>query len=499
MYNKSITNLFDGYKTEHDIFHDLMKYRVRKILLVASLYDAFILQGEGSLYEQIYGEYDQLNLSSVPVISSVDNEEKAIEKLKNEHFDLVLLMEGIHLENPERLSRQIRGVNKTIPILLLLNNSRVATFLSLENRPKDIDRIFVWNGDAKIFLAMIKYIEDKHNLERDTRNGEVRVILLIEDSIPYYSRYIPIFYTEIMQQTQYLMNKEKMDGINKLLRMRVRPKVILVSNYEDAEDIYHRYRESMLCVISDVEYMKNGKSDDRAGIRFIKHLKKDGCDVPFLLQSSASVDLAAEDLHGVSFIDKNSSELAGKLKKFIKTKLGFGEFVFRDRDGREVARANTLEKFTSYLTRMPHETLLHHSAGNDFSTWLMARGEIHFAKQMRQMQISDFESVESLRDFMLNTLTQGKSKNRRDETVWFDKSPGQEHAHLLRLSTGSLGGKGRGIAFSHSLIERLRKSDGTRIKVTVPDTAIIGTDEFEMFMAANSISDIVERDEGYQP
>ena len=232
-----------------------MPFKVREILLVANLYDAYIIEKEGRFFEQVTGEYYQLNLSSAPRITGVSYPEEALEKLQFQHFDLVIVMMGIDKTTPLHLCQVIKQIYPGIPILLLLNNnSDIGLFENARQKQHCISKIFVWNGDSKVFLAMVKFIEDKIKVENDTQVGLVRVILLVEDSAKYYSRYLPIIYSVVIEQTQRLIEEVNSDELYKLLRMRARPKILLASNYEEAQEIFNRYQEYMLCVITDVKF-----------------------------------------------------------------------------------------------------------------------------------------------------------------------------------------------------------------------------------------------------
>ncbi len=500
MQFQELSEIFDKYKSDKDIFHDLMQTKAREILLVSTLYDAFILEQEGQLSEQIFGEYYQLNLSSAPRITSVSTPEKALRKLSNRHFDMVILMAGIDAKAQIALSNEIRKVDPDIPVILLLNNnSNISFFQSECSEIANIDKIFVWNGYSKIFLAMTKYVEDKCNVRKDTEIGMVRVILLVEDSIRYYSRYLPVLYTEIMKQTQRLISEESYDEKNKILRMRARPKVLLVSTYEEAVEIFEEYRDYLLCVISDVKYCREGKVDPEAGLKFIDYVKDKCPDLPTLLQSSDLENQEKAYNMGSSFLNKNSDSLSMDLRNFILDNLGFGQFVFRNAVGRKIATAQNMDEFEVMLRNIPDESLVYHGTRNHFSAWLMARGEIQFARILRPTRVSDFSSPHLMREYIITILEKLHHLKTRGKIVNFDKNIIRKASHILRLSNGSLGGKARGIAFTNNLIEHVDfTADLENIKVKIPVTAIIGTDEFEQFMEGNEFQDIIYMEEDYE-
>ena len=344
-FRERLSELVKQYKTDNDIYHDLMQFRVREILLVATIYDAFILEEEDKLTEKIFGEYHQLNLSTAPRITSVSFGEEAIEILKRRSFDMVILTMRIDEISPFELSKRIREVNPSIPILLLLNdNTEISLIAEKKERLASLDKVFVWNGDSKIFLAMIKYIEDKLNAVKDTKIGLVRVILLVEDSIRYYSRYLPLLYTEIMKQTQRIISDEHLVDMKKLLRMRARPKVLMAESYEEAQGIIEKYKDYLLCLITDMKFSAEGRREDQAGMKLINYVRDRVPDLATLLQSSDPINAGKARELNASYIDKNSENLSKELTDFVFRYLGFGDFVFRDRKGQPIGRARSMEE-----------------------------------------------------------------------------------------------------------------------------------------------------------
>ncbi len=358
MHKKEITEIFRKYKSDDEIFHDLMPLRMREILLVATIYDAFILEQDGLLSEMIFGEYHQLNLSHAPRITSVCSSDEALERLNTRHYDLVIVVSRISRSEPTELSRRIKEINPTIPILLLLNdNASIGTISQNRQLLKYFDNVFVWNGHSEIFLAMIKYVEDKINVFNDTRIGLVRVILLVEDSIRYYSRYLPLLYTNVVRQTQRLMHEEHLVETKKVLRIRARPKILLATSYEKAMSIFETFQDYLLCVISDVKFPIDGQLDDQAGVKLIKDLRKMNPDLPILLQSSEPDCARYATENGVKFINKNSDNLNNELGQFFSSDLGFGDFIFRNATGHEIARARSMDDLKERLNSLPAESL----------------------------------------------------------------------------------------------------------------------------------------------
>jgi hypothetical protein len=257
----SLVGLYKRRKTDRDIFQELMPTKVKEVLLIATLYDSYSIVREGQFSDKIFGEYLQLNLYAAPRFTSVNSDDDALLMLDKRDFDLIIVMAGVDKDTPVETSKRIRTKRPNVPLLLLVNNNADLRYFQMEGKKLDfIDRIFVWNGNSNVFLAMIKYVEDIKNVALDTQNGNVRVILLVEDSIQYYSRYLPMLYTTVMTQTQILVKEDATDELHKILKMRARPKVILVSTYEEAVRIINSYRRYILCVISDVKFEKTEKT-----------------------------------------------------------------------------------------------------------------------------------------------------------------------------------------------------------------------------------------------
>lgn len=473
------------------IYLDMMKYKVKDILFVATLYDAFILENEDSFFEQFMGEIYQYSLFSLPRITGVTSAEEALELLDTASFDLVILMVGIDSNAPIDLSHRIRHIRPNLPIYLLLNQkSNIKYFEELVPTVKSIDKLFVWNGNSQIIFAIVKSIEDSANVENDTKVGLVRVILVIEDSAQYYSKYLQTLYSVVFGQIQQLLPEVETNEIDKISKMRSRPKILHVRNYEDAMYIYNKYKDFLLCVFSDVEFERDGKLDKHAGIRFSKYVKANLKNLPILLQSSEVQNQKMADKIGVSFINKNSESLLTEVRKFITYYLGFGDFVFRDKEGNQLAVARTLKEFRDLLYTMPEESLFLHSQANQFSLWLMSRGEIKLAKTINPFRINEFESIEVFRQNFIKTINDYYNEKIRGKTLAYEETSIIDEKNIYMLTNGSLGGKGRGLAFINTLIHNLDFSTFNKeINIRTPVTAIIGVEEFESFMERNHLYD----------
>ncbi|MFO7658992.1 MAG: DUF5752 family protein [Bacteroidales bacterium] len=483
------------------IYFDMMKYKVKEILFVATLYDAFILENEDHFFEQFMGEIYQYSLFSLPRITGVTSASEALELLETTPFDLVILMAGIDQSYPVELSKTVRKRKPEVPIYLLLNQkSNIQYFEEMLPYSKTIDKLYVWNGDSQIFFGIVKSIEDKANVENDTRIGLVRVILLIEDSAPYYSKYIPILYSIVFGQVQQLLVEVEKNELDKICKMRSRPKILHARNFEDAVYLFHKYKDFLLCVISDVEFEKDGQLNKNAGINLIRYIKGNIKNLPIILQSADTANEEVARELGVGFFNKNSESLLSDLRKFLAFYLAFGDFVFRNKEGKPVAVARSLNEFVDILHTVPEDVLFSHALENQFSLWLMGRGEIHLARLLNPIKVTDFSNLHDFRRFLIATIKQHLEEKKKGKVLDFDESTEIDEKNIVNFSSGSLGGKGRGLAFINTLIHNLDFSSLSKeINVRTPKTAVIGIDEFEIFLNRNKLYDkIFNPDISYQ-
>lgn len=488
------------HNAERDLFHDLMPYKVKEILLVATLYDAYSIEKEGRFSDHMLGQYHQLNLTSLPRVTGVSTEEEAFEEIQSKHYDLIILMMGVDKKTPVLLSQKIKKDYPYIPIFLLLNNNNdISIFETDRTKMSAIDKVYVWNGDSKVFFAMVKLLEDKVNVENDTAMGFTKVILLVEDSPKYYSRYLPMLYSIVLEQTKHLIEDVNTDELYKVLKLRGRPKILLASSYEEAIEIFNKFQEYILCVISDVRFPKDGKLDSEAGISLIQYVREKVDNLPAVLQSSDGDNERIAHTLKASFINKNSETLLQDLKTFITYYLGFGHFVYRDNEGRQIAIAKSMREFEAYLKTIPEESLVYHAVKNHFSLWLMARGEIKIAKIISPLKVSDFKSPAEMRNFLINIIKVHRSEQDMGKIVSFEESAILEESNIVSLAPGALGGKGRGLAFINTLIYNFQFSDLIKeINIRTPKTSIIGTDEFDIFMEINKLHDFVYNERDYE-
>ncbi len=483
-----LNKYYNKFKFGEDIFHHLMQNEIKEILLISSIFDAYVLEQDSRLSEQILGEYKQLNLMMAPRITTISFTDDLDSILEKKKFDAVIIMMRVGVETPGRLCSKIKDHNENLPILLLLNKKSYIELI--EQKPEILlpfNEVFIWNGDSKLFVAMIKLTEDFLNVENDTKIGDVRIILLIESSIEYYSTFLPLIYSVKMQLTQELIESE-VEVINKRLKMRARPKILMAHNYEDAISIYNKYKKNILSVISNANLKVNGIFDIEGGIKLMKLIRKENPSMPIMLQSADESNMHLAKEIKAEFLYKYSNTLYHDLKEFIKTNLGFGEFIFRDANGTELARARTLYHLEKTLEKIPEESILFHIEKNQFSSWLMAHSEIGIAKKLKDTIVADFDSTEEIRQYLLTTIRNVRQQQNRGKVIKFNPAVFTEEDKIIQLADGSMGGKGRGLAFLNALLVTMDLAkEFENINVKIPKTAIICTNEFDTFIEKNKI------------
>jgi len=463
-------------------FSHLMPYRVQDILLVASLYDAYTLEEGGHLTELLLSEYRELNLSFAPNITTASSGREALDLLATRRFDMVITMARLGTLRAGDLAAKIKSKHPDLPVYALVLNPRELNMVQ-EHRPGVLDRIFHWSGDVRLLLAVIKSWEDQRNLAHDTRYGDVRVILLIEDSVRFYSLYLPMVYTEVVRQTQALME----EGINlshRLLRMRARPKILLATSYEEAWATFERYQDYLLGVISDGRFPRDGEQADTAGQDFIRQVKDVDPHLPVVLQSTDPQLRPVARSLDAGYIAKNSPQLLHELRGFMAENFGFGDFVFRLPDGREIARADDMRTMIGLLGTVPDASLLHHASNDHFSTWLRARTEFSLAAMIRPRQPREFATVDALREFLRDSFARFREETQRGVVADFSRRQFDRRSDFVRIGGGSLGGKARGLAFINAILHRYDVCERfPDVAVRVPPTAVLATDLFDEFLA----------------
>ncbi|TDJ54023.1 MAG: histidine kinase [Ignavibacteria bacterium] len=467
-----------------------MRYRIRDILLVSSLYDLYLFEEDGRLYELIRSEYFGLNLSHSPELSRVSSGHEAIRLAKEEkRFDLIITT--MHIEDMHALNfaKLVRKAGLKIPIVLLAHDNRELKSLMHNPGKKIFDNIFVWTGDFRIILGIVKYLEDKLNVEHDSKVIGVQVILFIEDNVRYYSSFLPIIYTEVLKQSQRLIT-EGVSLSHKFLRMRARPKILLCSSYEEAWKYYKKYKNLVLGIISDIAFPHRSRLDDKAGIKFAKAVKKDLPDIPILLASDNPENEKLAHKVEASFLLKNSPTLLNDLGEFLNSHFSFGDFVFKTPDGKEVGLACDLKTLEESLKTVPLESIRFHGERNHFSNWLKARTEFWLAHQLRPRKISDYPNDEALRQDLIESLHNYRTLRQRGLIADFNKESFDPDSGLARIGGGSLGGKARGLGFVNTLITNYNIRDKfENVQIYIPPAVVLGTDVFDEFMEMNNLKE----------
>ncbi len=472
---------------KYNNFQKLMRHKIREILLVSSLYDNYLFEEDGRLYELIREEYQALNLSQAPEITHVTMGEEALELFDDVPFDLIITT--LHIEDMHvvKFANKIKEKGINTPIILLAYDNKERKELQSFYDTSIFDKVFIWQGDYRLLIAITKYAEDKMNAENDILKVGVQAIILVEDNIKFYSSYLPIIYTEIFKQSQRLLS----EGVNithKFLRMRARPKILLCTTYEEAWSYYEKYQDSILGIITDNNFKKGGERDPEAGLKFALAVKKEHKDIPILLQSSTTeYEKAAHDI-GASFIQKNSPRLLHELREFILDRFGFGDFVFYNMQGQIVGRANNLKSLEEQLHIVPDESIFYHSERNHFSNWLKARTEFWLAYRLRPRKVSDFKSISELRKELIDSLKIYQQIRQQGVITDFNKEIFDANNSFARIGGGSLGGKARGLGFINKLINDYNIRDMfDDVAITVPSAVVIATDVYDHFLEVNHL------------
>ncbi len=474
----------DIYGSRIKTFQKLMRHRVRDILLVSSMYDNYLFEEDGRLYELIRQESQALNLSHAPDIMHVTSGEEAIE-LASSGFDLIITTMHIEDMHVIRFAQRLRENGIDTPIVLLAYDNRERKEIVMHYDTTIFNRIFIWQGDFKLLIAIIKDVEDRLNVKDDTLTVGVQSIIVVEDSVQFYSAYLPILYTVILDQTQRLIS-ESVNLTHRFLRMRARPKIILCTTYEEAWSHYDKYRDFVLGIISDVNFKRNGVKDANAGIDFAKYVRTYHQDIPILLQSSNPANAQRAEEIGVAFLQKGSPRLLHELHEFTQRNFGFGDFIFRMPDNREVGRASNLKQLEEQLRLVPDESIQYHGQRNHFSSWLKARTEFWLANKLRPHKVTDFASIADLRRELIDSLVHYHQLRQRGVITDFAKHAFDPTNSFARIGAGSLGGKARGLGFINQLINNFGlRNKFAGVEISVPSAVVIATDVFDDFLRGN--------------
>lgn len=470
------------------VFHELMPFRVREILLVSSPYDAYILEEDGSLASRIINEYHGLNLSMPPRITRAATAEQALEFFAVKQFDLVVTMPHLGGMDGFTFAAHIKKEHGDIPVILLAHSVRDVVFESEPALDNAIDNTYVWCCDSDILLAIVKSVEDKKNVDPDTRKAMVRIILLVEDNAIYRSRLLPLLYHEVVRQTQSVL-EEGLNEQHRLLKMRARPKILTASSYEEALELFDRYSPYIFGVMSDVRFRKGGSLSDDAGFLLMQKFRQEVPDLPLLMLSTDPANRQkALDVPAV-FVEKNSAFFRQEIHNFFLNYLGFGDFVFRTPDGSELGRAENLHVFEEMLRTLPEESLRYHARNNHFSNWIMARAEISLASRLHKSHFKQMIKCEELREDIIFKIHALRKLRQQGIVAQFNADTFDPSiTDFVTIGNGSMGGKARGLAFFATRLQWAVHPDSilAEVNVCVPQTCVITTDGFDDFIAANN-------------
>ena len=478
------------------VFHELMAKKVADILLVSSPYDAFIMEEEGRLAERIIHEYRGLNLSRPPMLSWVSSAREALDILAQKKFDLVITMPQVDETDAYELGRQIKTRFPDLPVFLMIQNTSRHLLDRQDTDRTFIDRTYVWFGNSDLLLALIKNLEDRLNVAYDTQRAWVRVIIIVEDSPIYYSSLLPLLYKEIVSQTQAVM-EESLNDEHRILRMRARPKILVAQTYEEAIDLYQKYKPYLLSVFSDVRFPKSDKLDDEAGFKLLSKIRQDNPDLPLLNFSSEESNRAQAQNIPAVFLNKNSGTLHSEIRSFFMQYLGFGDFIFRLPDGKKIDKASDLHEMEKILPTVPDESVFYHATRNHFSSWLMARSEIMLASKLKPVKISDFKSVHEAKQYLVSIIRDRRMGRQKGIISEFDADRFDPDTDFSKIGKGSLGGKARGLAFMSTRLKNQPEihEKFKDVTITVPKTLVISTEGFDAFISENNLGEVATGDD----
>lgn len=484
MNEESISRLY----LKDTAFQNLMQKRIFNVLLVASPYDAFMMEEDGRVEEQLYNEYVALNLSSPPRITRVSHISEALDLLRQKHFDLIIAMPGMDISETFTGAREIKKEFAEIPFVVLTPFSKeVSRRLAAEDF-SGIDYVFSWLGNVDLLLAIIKLLEDKMNAENDVLDVGVRMILMVEDSVRFYSSILPHLYKFLLGQS-LIFSTEALNEHEKMLRMRGRPKVILARDYEEAKALYDKYSDKMLGLITDVSFMREGVKDQKAGLRLARYVRDHDRYLPIIVESTESENRSACDEFAGIFLDKNSKKLPVDLGNAVRRNFGFGDFVIRNpSDGREIMRIKSINEFQKRMFEIPSDSLLYHARRNDISRWLYSRAMFGIADVVRAHHFTDISRAQAVKQLFFDLIVKYRRMKNRGVVAEFKKDRFDHYSNFARIGQGSMGGKGRGLAFIDSIIKRNPEFDNFNgVTISIPRTVVLCTDIFDEFMADNDL------------
>ncbi len=475
-------------------FDKLMQRRIFNVLLVASRYDAFMLEEDGRVDEQLYMEYVSLNLSSPPRVTRVSHMNAAVEAMRSHHYDLAIIMPGVELAECFEGCKTLKALSPETPLVVLTPFSKEVSRRLANSDLSNIDYVFSWLGNMDLLLAIIKLLEDKMNAEDITQVG-VQMIMVVEDSVRFYSSVLPHIYKFLLTQSREF-STEALNDHERMLRMRGRPKVMLARDYEEAVAMYEKFGENMLGVISDVSFARGGVKDPKAGIRLAEYLREKDPTLPLIIESSEVENAADVERIGGVFLDKNSKKLPVDLGKAIMSNFGFGDFVIKDpHTGLEIMRIHELKDLQKRIFDIPDEALLYHCIHNDVSRWLYSRAIFAVADVIRRHRFRNIEDAAEVKQLFFDLIVKYRKMKNRGVVAVYQRDRFDRYSNFARIGQGSLGGKGRGLAFIDSIIKINPVCDNFQgASISIPRTVVLCTDIFDEFMAANELYPIALSD-----
>ena len=469
-------------------FQNLMQKRIFNVLLIATPYDAFMLEEDGRVDEQIYFEYTSLNLSSPPRFTKVANYEEAFDILAQKSFDLIIAMPGVDVSETFNQAKEIDRLYPEIPFVVLTPFSKEVRRKIANEDLRGVDYVFSWLGNVDLILAIIKLIEDKMNAENDITGVGVQGVILIEDSIRFYSAVLPHLFKYLLKQSM-IFSEEALNQHERMLRMRGRPKVLLARDYEEAQQLLDEYGENILGVISDIRFPREGKKDPEAGFRFAAQLREKYPYTPIILQSQESENAERASKEGITFLDKNSKTLPQDLNRAMRKLFGFGDFVVSDpHTGEEIARIKELKDLQKKVKDIPADALYEVCLNNSVSRWLYSRALFPIADALKTFRFTELSQADSVKKLIVESIVKYRRMKNRGIVAIFRKDRFDHYSNFARIGEGSLGGKGRGLAFIDQIIKRNPVCDNFQgVQITIPRTVVICTDLFDEFMELNNL------------
>lgn len=476
-------------------FVNLMTWRIYSVLIVANPYDAFMLEDDGRIDEKIFNEYTELGLRYPPTFKQVSTTEEATAVLQSTHFDLVICMPGNADNDAFDVARGVKERFPNIPCVVLTPFSHGIT-RRIENEDMSIfDYVFCWLGNTNLILSIIKLIEDKMNIEHDIKEAGVQMILLVEDGIRFYSSILPNLYNYILVQSQRFAT-EALNPHSATLRMRGRPKVVLARTYEEAWQFYEKYHDNTLGVISDCRFPKDGVKDSEAGLKLLRKIRERDEFLPLILQSNETMSLEKAQQEGFRTIDKNSKKMNIDLRNLLAEHMGFGDFIFRDpKTHAEIRRIRNLKELQDNIFLIPNDSMLYHISRNHMSRWLCARAIFPVSAFLKTVTWQKLQDVDAHRKIIFDAIVQYRHMKNIGVVALFQRERFDYYSHFARIGEGSLGGKGRGLAFLDNIIKRhpqFNQFEG--VTVSIPKTVVLCTDVFDEFMDSNNLYQIALSD-----